>query len=67
MSTFTTFPHGFFISLVFLRRMLDSLDDVLNSDESPLEVKDPLALKFLPSTLLEELRVVMTGWNPKEL
>ena len=53
--------------LVFLRRMLDSLDDVLNSDESPLEVKDPLALKFLPSTLLEELRVVMTGWNSKEL
>jgi len=43
------------------QRMLDSLDDVLNSDESPLEVKDPLALKFLPSTLLEELRVVMTG------
>ena len=67
MLTFTTFPHGFIISLGFLRRMLDSLDDVLNSDESPLEVKDPLALKFLPSTLLEELRVVMTGWNSKEL
>ena len=46
-----------------VRRMLTSLEDVLNSDESPLEVKDPLALKFLPSTLLEELRVVKTGWG----
>jgi len=42
-------------------RMSSSLDDVLNSAQSPLEVKDPMALKFLPSTLLEELRVVKTG------
>ena len=41
--------------------MSSSLDDVLNSAQSPLEVKDPMALKFLPSTLLEELRVVKTG------
>ena len=44
-----------------MRRMLASLEDVLNSDESPLEVKDPMALRFLPSTLLDELRVVKTG------
>lgn len=43
------------------QRMLASLEDVLNSDESPLEVKDPMALRFLPSTLLDELRVVKTG------
>ena len=38
--------------------MSRSLDDVLNSSESPLELKDPRALAFLPSTLLEELHVV---------
>ncbi|CAJ1340268.1 unnamed protein product [Effrenium voratum] len=43
------------------RRMLESLDDVLGSADSPLDVKEPMALKFLPSTLLEELRVVKTG------
>ncbi|CAE7207557.1 unnamed protein product [Symbiodinium pilosum] len=42
-------------------RMSRSLDEVLNSAESPLDVKEPMALKFLPSTLLEELRVVKTG------
>ena len=31
------------------RRMVMALDDVLNSAESPLDVKDPLALNFLPS------------------
>ena len=41
--------------------MLESLDDVLGSADSPLDVKEPMALKFLPSTLLEELRVVKTG------
>ncbi|CAJ1390353.1 unnamed protein product [Effrenium voratum] len=42
-------------------RMVMALDDVLNSAESPLDVKDPLALNFLPSTLVQELRVVKTG------
>ncbi|CAE7411919.1 AKT1 [Symbiodinium natans] len=40
------------------RRMLTSLDDVLDSKDSPLNVKEPIALKFLPSSLLDELRVV---------
>ena len=44
-----------------LRRVLTALDDVLGSQESPLDVKEPLALDFLPSTLIEELRVVKTG------
>jgi len=39
-------------------RMLDSLNDVLQSKDSPLDVKQPIALKFLPSTLLEELHIV---------
>ena len=43
------------------RRVLTALDDVLGSQESPLEVKEPLALDFLPSTLIQELRVVKTG------
>lgn len=38
-----------------------ALDDVLGSQESPLDVKDPLALNFLPSSLIEELQVVSTG------
>jgi len=42
-------------------RVLTALDDVLGSQESPLDVKEPLALDFLPSTLIEELRVVKTG------
>ena len=44
-----------------LRRVVTALDDVLGSQESPLEVKDPMALDFLPSTLIEQLRVVKTG------
>ncbi|CAE7264487.1 unnamed protein product, partial [Symbiodinium necroappetens] len=36
------------------RRMLTSLDDVLDSKDSPLNVKEPIALKFLPSSLLDE-------------
>ena len=40
------------------RRMLASLDNVLDSRESPLEIKEPMALKFLPHSLLEELRIV---------
>ena len=40
------------------RRMLASLDNVLASRESPLEIKEPMALKFLPHSLLEELRIV---------
>ena len=46
---------------LLVRRVLTALDDVLGSSESPLEVKEPLALDFLPSTLIEELRVVKTG------
>jgi len=42
-------------------KMLRALDDVLNSTDSPLDVKDPMALTFLPSTLIKELRVVKTG------
>ena len=38
--------------------MLASLDNVLDSNESPLDIKEPMALKFLPNSLLEELRVV---------
>jgi len=41
-----------------MRRMLASLDNVLDSRESPLEIKEPMALKFLPHSLLEELRIV---------
>ena len=47
--------------LPHLRRVLTALDDVLGSQESPLDVKEPLALDFLPSTLIQELRVVKTG------
>mmetsp|Transcript_333 Transcript_333/g.873 ORF Transcript_333/g.873 Transcript_333/m.873 type:complete len:1169 (+) Transcript_333:36-3542(+) len=43
------------------QRVVTALDDVLGSSESPLEVKEPLALDFLPSTLIESLRVVKTG------
>lgn len=43
---------------VLSRRILASLNDVLTSKDSPLDVKEPMALKFLPSTLLEELRIL---------
>ncbi|CAJ1390363.1 unnamed protein product [Effrenium voratum] len=43
------------------QRVVAALDDVLGSQESPLDVKDPLALNFLPSSLIEELQVVSTG------
>ena len=44
-----------------LRKLLDSLTDVLESKDSPMDIKEPIALKFLPSTLLEELHIVKTG------
>ena len=44
-----------------LRKLLDSLSDVLESKDSPMDVKEPIALKFLPSTLLEELHIVKIG------
>ncbi|CAE7314496.1 unnamed protein product [Symbiodinium natans] len=43
------------------RKLLDSLSDVLESKDSPMDVKEPIALKFLPSTLLEELHIVKIG------
>ncbi|CAE7266204.1 unnamed protein product [Symbiodinium pilosum] len=43
------------------RKLLDSLTDVLESKDSPMDIKEPIALKFLPSTLLEELHIVKTG------
>jgi len=43
------------------RKLLDSLTDVLESKDSPMDLKEPIALKFLPSTLLEELHIVKIG------
>ena len=42
-------------------RVLLALDEVMKSSENPLEVKEPVALDFLPSTLIQELHVVNTG------
>ena len=43
------------------QRVLLALDEVMKSGENPLEVKEPVALDFLPSTLIQELHVVNTG------
>ena len=34
---------------------------MLESKDSPMDLKEPIALKFLPSTLLEELHIVKIG------
>ena len=38
-----------------------ALDEVLKSGENPLDFREPLALDFLPTTLIQELHVVNTS------
>eukprot|EP00438_Fugacium_kawagutii_P020269 Skav228747 [mRNA] locus=scaffold4149:43879:47115:- [translate_table: standard] len=49
------------VPVELVKRILDALEDVLTSSESPLDVKEPTALTFLPSALTKELSVVKTG------
>lgn len=63
---FTCFPFhdfmtSFFLSGVGLRRVVAALDEVLKSGENPLDFREPLALDFLPTTLIQELHVVNTS------
>jgi hypothetical protein len=38
-----------------------ALDEVLRSGENPLDFREPLALDFLPTTLIQELHMVNTS------
>ena len=49
------------IKRVLLRRVVAALDEVLKSGENPLDFREPLALDFLPTTLIQELHVVNTS------
>lgn len=41
--------------------MVAALDEVLRSGENPLDFREPLALDFLPTTLIQELHMVNTS------
>jgi len=43
------------------QRVVAALDEVLKSGENPLDFREPLALDFLPTTLIQELHVVNTS------
>lgn len=43
------------------QRVVAALDEVLLSGENPLDFREPLALDFLPTTLIQELHMVNTS------
>lgn len=43
------------------QRVVAALDEVLRSGENPLDFREPLALDFLPTTLIQELHMVNTS------
>lgn len=44
-----------------MRRVVAALDEVLKSGENPLDFREPVALDFLPTTLIQELHMVNTS------
>lgn len=43
------------------QRVVAALDEVLKSGENPLDFREPVALDFLPTTLIQELHMVNTS------